>query len=334
LGLRPGKPAAVEDTRDVSDELRQITARVATLQDEGRHLLAAYGLRDSDELAAVVRELRPVGEAHAARRRRIVNMLGNQRSASRDEELRRVWQEVESRRAELAVPALNRLSLDEYRYADEQLHAVQARREERLREVYRLEGELSSYEVNGEMLAALDEELAAEQVRLARIERRRKGLEGARGGLRDALSETLLQAGNAFRSGLAGYLSQITGGRYTQVEAWIDTDGLHLQVFAAGSPRPVEADRLSRATQDQIYLAARLTLLQLACEGREPPLLLDDPFVNYDDERLARTAELLNHLDTAHQIILFTCTNRYDKHATSLIDLEFAARATAPLGAR
>jgi uncharacterized protein YhaN len=116
------------------------------------------------------------------------------------------------------------------------------------------------------------------------------------------------------------------------VEAWIDTDGLHLLVFAAGSPKPVEADKLSRATQDQIYLAARLTLLQLACEGRKPPLLLDDPFVNYDDERLARTAELLNHLDTAHQIILFTCTNRYDQHATSLIDLVSATRAAAPVG--
>jgi DNA repair exonuclease SbcCD ATPase subunit len=333
LGLRSPKPAEIEDTREVSEELRQISTRVSGLQEECRKVLAAYGLRSSDELAAVVRELRPVGEAHAARRRHIADLLGERRSADRDEELRRVHEVIANRREELAGLAPSRLSLDDYRHADEQLHAVQGRREERLREVYRLEGELSAYEVNSEMLAALDEELAVEQVRLARIERRRKGLEAARGGLRDALSETLLQAGTAFRAGLAGYLSQITSGRYNQVEAWIDTDGLHLLVFTPDSPQPVEADKLSRATQDQIYLAARLTLLQLACEGRKPPLLLDDPFVNYDDERLARTAELLNHLDTAHQIILFTCTNRYDRHATSLIDLESAVRATVPLAA-
>jgi uncharacterized protein YhaN len=225
----------------------------------------------------------------------------------------------------------NRLSLEEYQAADERVVALEVQREDRRREAYRLEGELGAHEVNSEMLAALDEELGTEQVRLARIQRRRKGLEGARGGLRDALSETLLQASTVFRGGLSTYLSQITGGRYNRVEAWIDTDGLHLQVYAIGNPLPVEADRLSRATQDQIYLAARLTLLQLACEGRKPPLLLDDPFVNYDDERLAKTAELLYELDTAHQIILFTCTNRYDKHASTLIDL-VATRSPAAVG--
>jgi DNA repair exonuclease SbcCD ATPase subunit len=333
LGARAGKPVQAQDTRDVSEELHQITARIRSLREESQRLLTAYGLNSVDELAAVVRELRPIGEAHNARRRRIAQMLGDRRSADRTEQLRQVRQEIAVRQEQVAALAPLRMSPEDYRRADERLLAARGVREEQMREVYRLEGELSAYEVNSEMLAALDEELAVEQVRLSRIERRRKGLEGARAGLRAALSETLLQAGNAFRTGLAEYLSQITSGRYNQVEAWIDTDGLHLLVFAAGSPKPVEADKLSRATQDQIYLAARLTLLQLACEGRKPPLLLDDPFVNYDDARLSRTAELLNKLDTAHQIILFTCTNRYDQHATSLIDLVAATRSPATVGA-
>jgi uncharacterized protein YhaN len=332
FGLRTGKSVQVEDSRNVSEELHRITGRVRALQEESQRLLSAYGLHSVDELAAVVRELRPIGEAYTARRQRIAQMLGDQRSADRADQLQRVRREIAIRGEQIAALAPKRMSSEEYRQVDERLLAARGIREQQMREVYRLEGELSAYEVNSEMLAALDEELTVEQVRLSRIERRRKGLEGAREGLRDALSETLLQAGNAFRGGLANYLSQITNGRYNQVEAWIDTDGLHLLVFAAGSPKPVEADKLSRATQDQIYLAARLTLLQLACEGRKPPLLLDDPFVNYDDERLARTAELLNHLDTAHQIILFTCTNRYDQHATSLIDLVSATRAAAPVG--
>jgi DNA repair exonuclease SbcCD ATPase subunit len=334
LGVRTRRPVQVEDTRPISQELHQITSRIHFLQEESQRLLTAYGLHSVDELVGVVRELRPIGEAHNARRQRIAQMLGDQRNADRARQLQRIREEIAIRGERIAALAPRRLSPEAYRQADERLLAARSIREDQMREVYRLEGELSAYEVNSEMLAALDEELAVEQIRLARIERRRKGLEGARDGLRDALSETLLQAGNAFRSGLAVYLSQITGGRYNQVEAWIDTDGLHLLVFAAGSPKPVEADKLSRATQDQIYLAARLTLLQLACEGRKPPLLLDDPFVNYDDERLAKTAELLNQLDTAHQIILFTCTNRYDRHATSLIDLVSATRTPAPVGAQ
>jgi len=330
LGLRSRTRVRVGNTQGVSAELSTISARIRGQQDERQRVLAAYGLRTTDELAAVVRELRPMGDAHAARQQRIAQMLGNQRSADRQEELLRVREEIDARRAEIEVLEPSRLPLEGYQYADEQVQALTVQREDRMREVYRLEGELSAYEVNSEMLAALDEELGVEQVRLARIERRRKGLEGARGGLRDALSETLLQASTVFRGGLSTYLSQITGGRYNRVEAWIDTDGLHLQVYALGNPQPVEADKLSRATQDQIYLAARLTLLQLACEGRKPPLLLDDPFVNYDDERLAKTSELLHQLDTAHQIILFTCTNRYDKHASTLIDL-VTSRPVAPV---
>jgi uncharacterized protein YhaN len=52
--------------------------------------------------------------------------------------------------------------------------------------------------------------------------------------------------------------------------------------------------------------------------------LLDDPFVNYDDDRLATTAALLHDLDADHQILLFTCTNRYDTFATTLLDLSSA----------
>lgn len=332
FGLRSRTKIQDEPTTAVSVELSAITRNMRARREERGRALAAYGLRSTEELATVVRELRPMGDAHAARQQRIARMLGSRRSADRQEELLRVREEIELRREELSVLEPSRLSLEEYQAADEQVVALESLREDRLREVYRLEGELSAQEVNSEMLAALDEELGTERVRLARIERRRKGLEGARAGLRDALSETLLQASTVFRGGLSTYLTQITGGRYTRVEAWIDTDGLHLQVYAVGNTQAVEADKLSRATQDQIYLAARLTLLQMACEGRKPPLLLDDPFVNYDDERLAKTAELLHELDTAHQIILFTCTNRYDRHANNLIDL-MATRSPVTVGA-
>ncbi len=321
LGLRSRATIKVDSSQSHSDELNRAMQVIADLQAELQQVLSQYGLRSGDELAAVVRELQPMGDAHAARQQRVVQLLGDQRLADRQLELQRVAEEVANRRIEIAALAPHRLTAEAYQQADEQTMALKAQRDDRMRELYRLEGELSAYEVNSEMLATIDEELATEQVRLARIERRRKGLESARSGIRDALSDTLLQASAAFRGGLARYLSRITGGRYDQVEAWIDTDGLHLQVYAAGNPDPVEADKLSHATQDQIYLAARLTLLQLACEGRNPPLLLDDPFVNYDDDRLATTAALLHDLDADHQILLFTCTNRYDTFATTLLDL-------------
>ena len=65
---------------------------------------------------------------------------------------------------------------------------------------------------------------------------------------------------------------------------------------------------MSTGTIDQIYLALRLALIQRLSEsGESIPLLLDDPFASYDDDRLARTLRLLMRLADHFQIILFTC---------------------------
>jgi uncharacterized protein YhaN len=117
------------------------------------------------------------------------------------------------------------------------------------------------------------------------------------------------------------------------VDAHIDEQGLQLLVYTTDKRRAVKADSLSRATQDQIYLAARLALLELACDGGHPPLLLDDPFVNYDDTRLANTIALLRRLYASYQILLFTCTDRYDRYADQVITLARQQTIAAPQGA-
>ena len=61
---------------------------------------------------------------------------------------------------------------------------------------------------------------------------------------------------------------------------------------------------------DQVYLALRLASAKLIQTGDDPlPLIFDDSFVLYDDDRL-RTA--LRWLVTAYpgQIIIFTCHQR------------------------
>ena len=80
-------------------------------------------------------------------------------------------------------------------------------------------------------------------------------LERAYSGLKEAVDATLAQASMVFRTGVSKHLSPITDGRYDQVEAKIDEGGLHLMVLTPDKRKSVKADTLSRATQDQIYLA-------------------------------------------------------------------------------
>ncbi|MGE4548036.1 MAG: ATP-binding protein [Intestinibacillus sp.] len=42
-------------------------------------------------------------------------------------------------------------------------------------------------------------------------------------------------------------------------------------------------------------------------EGEPAPLILDDPFVTFDDRRAARAMELLRRLAAERQIIVLTC---------------------------
>lgn len=108
-------------------------------------------------------------------------------------------------------------------------------------------------------------------------------------------------------SELAGrYLAEITGGTYR--ELLLDRD-LRITVRIPQTQRLTEHPerRLSKGTVDQIYLALRLALLRALAQGESVPMLLDDPFANYDDDRLANALRLLTSLEEFPQILLFTC---------------------------
>jgi uncharacterized protein YhaN len=68
------------------------------------------------------------------------------------------------------------------------------------------------------------------------------------------------------------------------------------------------AESLSGGAADQLYFALRVTAAeQLARAGEFLPLLLDDPFVQYDPDRLQAGLELVAELAREHQVLFFTC---------------------------
>jgi len=68
---------------------------------------------------------------------------------------------------------------------------------------------------------------------------------------------------------------------------------------------------LSAGTIDQLYLAVRLAICELALPGDNPcPIILDDALVYFDDERCKNALELLRGMAKDRQIILFTCHGR------------------------
>ena len=102
--------------------------------------------------------------------------------------------------------------------------------------------------------------------------------------------------------------AQLTGGRYQR---------LHLGEDFALSAAAEEEDTLHTAlwrsdgTADQLYLALRLAVAQELTP--EAPLVLDDAFVRFDDDRLRKALEILNQTGESKQVLLFTCQSRERK---------------------
>ena len=109
--------------------------------------------------------------------------------------------------------------------------------------------------------------------------------------------------------------AELTGGRYDTVE--VSESDLGISVYSKEKGEMIGADEvlstLSKGTVSQLYLACRLRLVELLSAGRRPPLVFDDSFSYFDDERLRLLWQFL--LDTAggQQVIMLTCTNRYDE---------------------
>lgn len=74
----------------------------------------------------------------------------------------------------------------------------------------------------------------------------------------------------------------------------------------------VEAlENLSDGTQEQLAVLIRLTYAQLFAEnGRGMPLILDDPLVYSDGERLQRMFKVLEQASERHQVVVLTCRQR------------------------
>ena len=74
---------------------------------------------------------------------------------------------------------------------------------------------------------------------------------------------------------------------------------------------PRRAITLSQGTVDQLYLAVRLAVCELALPAEDPsPLVLDDALTDFDDGRMALALDCLKDLSQERQILLFTCHGR------------------------
>ena len=172
-------------------------------------------------------------------------------------------------------------------------------------------------EVDAERQIKLEEEVESLQKALKQEEKRVKIYELARDFISRARAETFLAANEILEKEIRNCLSIFTAGKYKQVR--INKEGLELWVYSDEKGDWAKPEELSGGAVDELYLAFRLALVKLIFRDKKPPLLLDDPFVNFDSVRLANTLNFFKTLASDYQIIIFTLGDLYDTVADNII---------------
>lgn len=80
---------------------------------------------------------------------------------------------------------------------------------------------------------------------------------------------------------------------------------INISIMEMGDKRDVSL--LSRGCKDLVGLCMRMALIDAMYKEEKPFIILDDPFVNFDDERLSGGISFLKEISKEYQVIYFTC---------------------------
>lgn len=178
---------------------------------------------------------------------------------------------------------------------------------------------LEANPADAEEVAGRSEELVSAQQRLSSLERRLRVYETVLSTLNEAERTTMKKAARYLEEQMGQDVGEITDGRYRRLR--VDETRLSFSVFSPEQGDWVDAQHLSQGTLDQLYLSARLGIIRQVTQPATPPLVLDDPFVTFDDDRARRALDLLKRVAADYQVILLTCSERYDALADTVIEL-------------
>ena len=147
------------------------------------------------------------------------------------------------------------------------------------------------------------EELYRKKAALGQYDEEIRAVGMAESRIRELAGTIVHESGDDFSKEVSALLSGLTDGRYTRIS--LDDS----MVVRLNTPdRLLTLDQISFGTMQQVYFALRLASAGILSKSSEVPVILDEPFAMYDEERLERALRILS--GSARQVILFTCQTR------------------------
>ena len=172
-------------------------------------------------------------------------------------------------------------------------------------ELHKLELDQKNIEPKIDNLSKIEEELATSKEEMLGLEENNLSFELAKQVLENAYNNMKNSVTPKFTQELSKNISSITNGKYNNIR-FNDEEGLIVEIENGDY---IPASKLSVGTIDQLYLSLRLSMVE-DLSKETMPIILDETFAYFDDERLENVLKYINDKFKCHQIILLTCTKR------------------------
>jgi exonuclease SbcC len=260
------------------------------------------------EVAGLAGEIK-VHEGKCASSKGVLGAVGEDESAL-DKSKKEAAKDLAKAEASRDEYAIYKCSPEDYERQKREKDHLAARVEKLKDQKNRLEIEIEHETLGEEDVARFEEKLEMTRNRIERLEEELRVLELIAQNINGARQDSIERFSSDIEAKMGEILATVTDGRYNKVEVGGD---LRVRVFSAEKdewidPEDKKDSLLSSGALDQLYLAARLALLDLITGDCRPPVILDDTFVTFDDMgRKARAFELLESVATDHQVLYFTC---------------------------
>ena len=153
----------------------------------------------------------------------------------------------------------------------------------------------------------IEEEIERWQRQVSQLERARAAAQLAKDTIEEAVTEVYRDFAPRVNEFLSQGVDYVTQGHYTH--AFVDPSTLQISLDVPEINRTIADPPVSHGTLALMYVLMRIGLAQhMSSIGEPVPLVLDDPFVDIDSQRLPRLLDFLARLSQERgiQILLFS----------------------------
>lgn len=168
-------------------------------------------------------------------------------------------------------------------------------------EAHKIEIDGKNIESQFENLPRYEEELEIENNTLEMLKKKTELFKKTKEILEKSYQDMKNSVTSKFNQEFSKNIEMFSNGKYKEISI---NDGLFI-TLGNGEKKPI--DKLSTGTIEQIYLALRLSVIN-EISNEKLPIILDEAFAYYDNDRMEETLKYLYSLD--NQVIILSCSDR------------------------